>query len=325
MISSPRLSICIPTFNRLDFLRHALGILLPQAEFHGVEVCISDNHSTDGTAQFLKELTKQGNHVLKYVIQPQNIGLDGNMFAVISMASGEYVYPLGDDDILPEGKLKEILRELENGSDLLILNGWHTDSTLVPLRRHLSGSIPGRSIDQPDQAFIVLWDKMPFGSFIASRECFSKKYFYRYMGTSHAYAGAVWDALADKAEIKGGCVVRCMEAPTVLLRGAEKTWQKNAAQIMLIEIPCWFDLISKKCIYNAAAQRVRRFYLKNQTSFFSLAHFCVNGQLGISNFSALSISCTRIQKLKMNCVARAPIPALEYLIKVRSILKNNSL
>jgi len=112
---TPTLSICIPTFNRLHYLKETLETLLPQAELNSVEICISDNHSNDGTAEFLREFAEVY-PCLKYRINSKNIGLDKNMLAVISMGNGQYIYPIGDDDILPEGSLEEILLEIEKGA-----------------------------------------------------------------------------------------------------------------------------------------------------------------------------------------------------------------
>lgn len=323
-MSSPLLSVCIPTFNRLLFLKEALGVLLPQAEMCGVEVCVSDNHSTDGTAQFLEALANQGNPTLRYVVQPENIGLDQNMLAVITMGKGRYIYPLGDDDVLPDGALLAILKEVEGGGDVFVLNGWHTDPSLVPTKKHLPDAIAGRSLSQPDQAFTALWNKMPFGSFLASRKCFSEHYFARFIGTSHAYTGAVWDALADQAEQEGSCTVKCMETPTVLLRGAEKTWRKNAARIMLREIPLWFDLLSERGIYRKVIKPIRRGYMRSQTTFFSFARYRVLGQLEHADASTLCAVCGRTQRLKMLFVAETPTRLLNWLINARAALKKIS-
>lgn len=321
MTPGPILSVCIPTFNRLHYLKEALAALLPQAELHGVEVCVSDNHSTDGTAQYLEALANRGGPALRYVVQAENIGIDKNMMAAIGMGGGRYVYPIGDDDVLPDGSLQEILREIEKDCDVLVLNGWHTDPSLARKTKHLSDAIAGCSFTQPGQAFIALWNKMPFGSFLASRDSFENNYFKRFIGTSHAYTGAVWDALAERAKDTGSCTVRCMEAPTVLLRGAEKSWRKNAAVIMLYEIPFWFRLLAEKDAYKQVIPAIREKYLNSQMRLFSLAQFRVIGQLENSNTPKLCAECSNTQRLKMTLVASTPREVLWALIKARGAVK----
>lgn len=316
----PTLSICIPTFNRLHYLREMLETLLPQAEFNGVEVCVSDNHSNDGTVEFLIGIS----HVypcLRYTINPQNIGLDKNMLAVISMGIGQYIYPIGDDDLLPEGSLSKILFEINKGGDVLILNGWHTNATLAKKWLHLSPSIAGHSYLRPDEAFISLWDKMPFGSFLASRECFSEDYSHRFIGTSHAYTGAIWDALAEIEKKRGCCNVKCMTSPTVLLRGGEKSWRKDAALIMLYEIPYWFSLIMEKEAYRKIIPAIRSEFLRSQTKITSLIQLRAIGQLDRSDVRKLGRECTPEQVQKLKIVAMIPRVIAQSIVKTRGKLR----
>lgn len=320
MNMAPTLSICIPTFNRLHYLREMLETLLPQAEFNGVEVCVSDNNSNDGTAEFLIDIS-HAYPCLRCIINPKNIGLDKNMLAVISMGIGQYIYPIGDDDLLPEGSLSEILFEINKGGDVLILNGWHTNATLVKTWLHLSPSIAGHSYIRPDEAFISLWDKMPFGSFLASRECFLEDYSHRYIGTSHAYTGAIWDALADIEKTKGCCSVKCMTLPTVLLRGGEKSWRKDAALIMLYEIPYWFSLIMEKEAYRKIIPTIRSEFLRSQTKITSLIQLRAIGQLDRSDVSKLGRECTPEQIQKLKIVAMLPRVIAQLMVKTRGKLR----
>ena len=314
MNMAPILSICIPTFNRLHYLREMLEILLPQAEFNGVEVCVSDNNSNDGTAEFLISIS-YAYPCLRYVINSKNIGLDKNMMAVISMGIGQYIYPIGDDDLLPENSLYEILLEIKKGGDVLILNGWHTNPILVKKWLHLSPSIAGHSFIRPGEAFISLWDKMPFGSFIASRECFLEDYSSRYIGTSHAYTGAIWDALIDIEKTKGCCNVKCMASPTVLLRGGEKSWRKDAALIMLYEIPYWFSLIMEKEEYRKIIPAIRSEFLRSQTKITSLIQLRAIGQLDGRDVSTLGRECTPEQVQKLILVAMLPLVIAQLIAK----------
>lgn len=320
MSAAPVLSVCIPTFNRLGYLKEALATLLPQAELYDVEVCVSDNHSIDGTQQFLSELAAVYPR-LRYTVNPVNIGLDKNMLMAISMGKGRYIYPIGDDDILPDGSLLEILHEIKDGDDVLILNGWHTDPLLIKKWMHLPQSIAGNSFTRAEQAFIALWDKMPFGSFLASRECFLEKYSQRFIGTSHAYTGAVWDALADIEKNKGSCKVRCLEEPIVLLRGGEKSWKQNAALIMLYEIPYWFSLIMEKDVYRKIIPSIKNEFLINQTKISVLIQFRAIGQLEKSAVGNLGRECTPAQIRKLNKVSAIPQTIARFLVKTYYVFK----
>jgi len=276
--SQPALSICIPTFNRLHYLKKSLDTLLPQTQRLGIEVCVSDNHSTDGTVGYLTEMAERFS-CLRYGVQKENVGLDRNMLAVITNASGNYIFPIGDDDYLPEGAVEKVLKELDEDSDVIILDGWHTDAALLQKRRHLPPNIQGVTLSRPSEAFDCLWDKMPFGSFLADRKCFAPAYSGRYIGTSHAYTGAVWDALAEKYLKTGACKVKCMATPTVLLRGGEKSWRNDVAKIMLYEIPLWFQLVMVNDVYKSAVAPILNKYIHSQTSLVQLLSYRALGRL----------------------------------------------
>ena len=112
------LSICIPTYNRLGYLKDLLASLLPQisgALAERVELCVSDNHSTDGTTAYLASLAQQG---VRCWTNVRNVGGDRNFLVCIQHARGEYVWLIGDDEIVPSdavSRVVEILRAARPG------------------------------------------------------------------------------------------------------------------------------------------------------------------------------------------------------------------
>ncbi|MFN9221331.1 MAG: glycosyltransferase family 2 protein, partial [Planctomyces sp.] len=106
----PLLSICIPTCNRAGFLRVMLQALLPQvSQFPGqVEVWVLDNASTDKTDQVLAESVVLG--PFRVHRQHQNIGPTRNIVCgPATLANGEYVWVLGDHNLLRPGALSRLL------------------------------------------------------------------------------------------------------------------------------------------------------------------------------------------------------------------------
>ena len=95
-----KLSICIPTYNRALLLRNCLESIRqqdidPQAK---VEVCVSDNFSTDNTPKIVAEADLQ--FPIHYNRNPKNLGIPRNFLKVVDMASGDFVWLVGDDDLL---------------------------------------------------------------------------------------------------------------------------------------------------------------------------------------------------------------------------------
>jgi glycosyltransferase involved in cell wall biosynthesis len=275
---TPLLSICIPTFNRLHYLKESLDILLPQAEKLNVEICVSNNYSTDGTQIYLTEMSKIYS-CLRFINQNENISLDRNMGAALAMGNGEYLYPLGDDDVIPRDSLNLIIKNIKKEDDILIQNGCMTDASLTPISSQLPRNIQGREFSTPGEAFDMLWDKMPFGSFIAKRDCFDMSIFSKYIGTYHAYTGVVWHTLSMKFNLTGICRVRCMSDQAVLIRGGVKSWRADSAEIFLYSVPKWFSLLMENNEYVRSCQKLRQKYIKDQTSFESLLQYVSHRQL----------------------------------------------
>lgn len=118
----PLLSICIPTYNRLCYLKELLPRLIEQirsAPDGEIELLVSDNASMDDTAEFLK---KQVVPFLRYWTNSENIGGDRNFLKCVTEANGEYVWLVGDDDILPDGAVARVVQCLKEHAPALLIS-----------------------------------------------------------------------------------------------------------------------------------------------------------------------------------------------------------
>lgn len=110
------LSICIPTYQRKKFLKRLLDqlitILKPYSE--EIEICVSDNHSTDGTYELLKNYKKKYAFI-KINKNKKNEGVDKNIFKVLSMGSGKYLWLVPDDDVVIKSGMEKLIKELKKG------------------------------------------------------------------------------------------------------------------------------------------------------------------------------------------------------------------
>jgi len=136
----PLLSICIPTFNRVTYLRELLPRFiselsaLDEQSLPLIELLISNNASTDSTETYIKSLTIPR---LRYYRNEQNIGGDPNFLACIERATGEYVWLFGDDDILLEHGIVRLLSSLSSHHpDLLILDDAEPTLRSYPTYKH---------------------------------------------------------------------------------------------------------------------------------------------------------------------------------------------
>lgn len=129
----PLLTIAIPTFNRKDCLKLLLSILIEQIADNRTELIISDNASTDGTAEIVDQFARHGARI-RYTKNAANIGPDGNILQCYNMAQGEYVWIVGDDDVIVPDGLRQVLSVLEKREiDLLYVTSYGFKGKYVPV------------------------------------------------------------------------------------------------------------------------------------------------------------------------------------------------
>ena len=95
-MAKPLVTICIPTRNRVGALRKSVKPILNQ-DYASVEIIISDNDSNDGTEVFCRELERL-DHRVRYIRQPRNIGLHGNLNFCLGAGHGEFLCLFHDHD-----------------------------------------------------------------------------------------------------------------------------------------------------------------------------------------------------------------------------------
>jgi glycosyltransferase involved in cell wall biosynthesis len=94
-----KVSIAIPTYNRGNYLLNLLeSIFSKYGNSNLIQVCVSDNHSSDNTLSILDKFKKYRN--FKFNINPSNLGYDRNILKLVEISSGDYIFFLGDDDSL---------------------------------------------------------------------------------------------------------------------------------------------------------------------------------------------------------------------------------
>lgn len=132
----PILSICIPTYNRERFLQILLKSIISQANPNEVEIVVSDNASTDGTADLIKYFSTLYRNIT-YVISPENLGADRNYLNCVNIASGEYCWLMGSDDALRPKSITKILELLKSRSDIYLTGRIEASYQLEPIRNRL--------------------------------------------------------------------------------------------------------------------------------------------------------------------------------------------
>ncbi len=132
---APLLSICIPTYNRAEYLEKSLESLVRQDGFPQVEVVISDNCSEDNTAEVCGSYCSRYPNII-YHRNKENI-YDRNFPTVLMLAHGVFRKLFNDTMIYEDVSLRyliEIVRKYSGSRPFLFfLNGQQLPEKILPV------------------------------------------------------------------------------------------------------------------------------------------------------------------------------------------------
>jgi abequosyltransferase len=206
------LSICIPTHNRAEVLSRTLLNLLEEISIMSVkkidflEVCISDNGSTDETQQILENFKKKCPVDVYINKNDKDLGFDNNILNVVEISKAEFVWLFSDDDGIERGGINYVYDFLMDNKDIdiLILSSNPYDSELrskLPTRR--------RSTKNDIQFYLTSLEatlELPFELSLISQCVFRK---------------SKWLAVENRAEYIGSWYVHVFVLLLMIKRGSK--------------------------------------------------------------------------------------------------------
>ena len=95
----PRVTVCVPTYNRSQLLSETLDSVLQQ-EYSDFRVVVTDNCSTDNTREVVEQYRARDTRVI-YHRNHENLGQFGNIDEGIRFTETPYWALLMDDDLWP--------------------------------------------------------------------------------------------------------------------------------------------------------------------------------------------------------------------------------
>jgi glycosyltransferase involved in cell wall biosynthesis len=122
MTRAPRLTVGLPVFNGERYISQAIEALLGQS-FADFEFIISDNASTDGTADICKRYARQDSRI-RYFRQPQNAGLSANHNFVAYQARGELFKWAASDDLYARDLLERCVTALDEEPNVVLAHAF---------------------------------------------------------------------------------------------------------------------------------------------------------------------------------------------------------
>ena len=116
------ISIAIPTYRRPQYLAEALAAIVREANDAGVtvEVVVQDNASGDETKQVAESFSDLA---VSYRSNDSNLGPSENIVRACERCTGEYVFLLGDDDLVEPGALGRVAEVVDSDQRPGVISG----------------------------------------------------------------------------------------------------------------------------------------------------------------------------------------------------------
>lgn len=91
-----KISVCVPTYKRPEMLRQLINSYLKQ-DYKNKELILCDDSPDDSTKNLVDDLGKAS---IKYYRNKTSLGFSRNLFKALGKATGDYLFIIGDDDVL---------------------------------------------------------------------------------------------------------------------------------------------------------------------------------------------------------------------------------
>lgn len=275
----PLLSICITTYNRADWLAVSLRNLariLP-APRDEIELLVCDNESTDHTSEVVKPFLSRSD--FRYHRNATNVGMLGNLRVTANHARGQYIWLLGDDDLLMPDAVERVLGAIRSapGVALLYLNYAYTRDAnakvVKDLDTFLASSTPV-SPPAPDQSGPVHRISTQSENFFTAIYCLVFRRDHAVRAYSQNTAGRPFSSMLTCIPTTYYVLNHMMSEPGCWLGSPQLvvnlnvSWSRYAALWILERMPEVYDVAEKMGAAPIEVDRWRLENLVNVPSYF---------------------------------------------------------
>ena len=174
-IKTPKVSVCIPTYNRPEFLKQAIESVLAQT-FSDYELIISDNASADTTTAVISSFKDRR---IIHIRKEKNIGLVDNWNNCLSAAKGQYITIFHDDDhMLPDNLTFKIEALDRNERAGMIHSNFHIIDENGSITQENAHFIKSQDIVETGASFLrkslLGYNPINVSSVVIRKECYDK-------------------------------------------------------------------------------------------------------------------------------------------------------
>lgn len=117
-MQSPKVTICIPTYNGSRYLKECLNSCVDQT-YNNMEVIVVDDCSSDSTTTIVKEFSNKY-PAIKLHVNESNIGLVANWNKCIQLAKGEWIKYVFQDDYIECDCIEKFIKQVTSETMLMV-------------------------------------------------------------------------------------------------------------------------------------------------------------------------------------------------------------
>lgn len=288
-MTAPRLSICIPTFNRASALDQCLRSVVPQCEQVGAEICISDNASEDRTSDVIADWQSRYDRI-RVNHHSQNLRIDRNIAACAKLATGDVIWFLSDDDILEDRAVETVLSLVDRHPAVatFIVNRREYDSGLMlpvhdvkPLTRLADSD--GEAVVSIEDGLVELGEYLGYlPAWVIRREAWTKLQPDKFLDTDFVHVGVGLAGTHLWAQATGGARrLVVLNRALIRCRLARASWRNRHYEVWIRN---WQKTMKELEPYVAPEALMSVTALVTQRNYLSIVSGRGFGPYGISDY-----------------------------------------
>ena len=246
-IKNPKLSICIATFNRANYIGETLESILDQMPSE-VELVVVDGASSDNTPEVIAKYVLRFPQI-RYIREATNSGIDADYDKAVGYAAGQYCWLMTDDDLLKPGAIKHVLAELDGLRDLVVVNAETRNADLTDVlvpRQLVVDSDRSYTKDDPEKIFSECMNYLSFiGGVVIRRNLWLERDRKAFYGSLFIHVGVIF---------QDPCIenVYVISDPQIIIRYGNAMWTSRGFEIWSFK---WQELVWSFAGYSDEAKR----------------------------------------------------------------------
>lgn len=242
-----KLSVCIATLNRGNFIGETLESIICQAS-DDVEIVVLDGASTDNTCEVVRRYQERFPR-LRYIRQKTSMGVDHDFAEAVSLAQGEYCWLFSDDDLLKPGAMQTVLEAIKDQYAVIIANSEVRNADLSKVLQPQRLPFLVDRTYESSETHRLLADTRDYLSFIGCviirRELWNAREKEKYFGSFFVHVGVIFQSPLPERAL-------AIAKPLITIRYGNASWLEKYFEIWMFK---WPDLIWSFEHYPDAAKR----------------------------------------------------------------------